>query len=492
MRPLEIVLAFSEVLTFLVLVLVTPRLRAGRWLLTSTLACVPLAAGQVLFEGARWQLVPAYTLSIVFLLATRLQPPSSSTSGRSRPLRRRCVAGLIIILAGAATVLAVALPAVVPVFHFPRPLGPYAIGTLTYHWVDATRSDIFTHDPNDARELMVQIWYPAQADPSAPRAPYVEHPEILGPVARLLHLPDFIFGHLKLVASNATRSALVAPDEPAYPVLIFLSGRDGYRQSNTFQVEELVSRGYIVAGVDQPYASAGVVFPDGRLITMDPRLYDPAHPGHAAFLDGVVPFLAQDVTFVLDRLAALNQTDPDGILTGRLDLQREGMFGVSLGGIFTGEACLKDSRLRACLVMDAFMPADVVRAGLEQPTMWISRDAQSMQREGWTAADIDETQTTMRAVYGSLRADGYLVLVPGMFHPDFTDAPLLSPLSSLVGLSGPLDAQRSHAIVNAYSLAFFDHYLKSQPTPLLAGPATQYPEVLFDSHPSPAVAVPAR
>jgi hypothetical protein len=127
------------------------------------------------------------------------------------------------------------------------------------------------------------------------------------------------------------------------------------------------------------------------------------------------------------------------------------------------------------------MPADVVRAGLQQPTMWISRDAKSMQREGWKQADIDETQTTMRAAFGSLHGDGYLVLVPGMFHPNFSDAPLLSPLTSWLGVTGPIDAQRAHSIVNAYSLAFFDRNLLGRPEKLLDGPAKQYPEVLFES-----------
>ena len=172
-------------------------------------------------------------------------------------------------------------------------------------------------------------------------------------------------------------------------------------------------------------------------------MYDPAHPGHTSFLDEVIPFLAQDVSFTLDQLAALNLADPNDILTGRLDLQHAGIFGVSLGGIVTGEACLLESRLQACLVLDAFMPASVVESGLQQPTMWISRDEETMQREGWQQADIDETQITMRTVYASLPGDGYLVLAPGMFHPDFTDAPLFSPLASMVGLSGSYKAQQA-------------------------------------------------
>ena len=76
-------------------------------------------------------------------------------------------------------------------------------------------------------------------------------------------MPEFTFGHFKYITTNAIPSAPVADNEPSYPVLIFLEGAIGFRQMNTFQVEALVSHGYIVAAIDQPYAAAEVVFPDG-------------------------------------------------------------------------------------------------------------------------------------------------------------------------------------------------------------------------------------
>jgi hypothetical protein len=62
-----------------------------------------------------------------------------------------------------------------PVFHFPQPTGQYPIGTLTYHWIDTTRSEVFTADPQVRRQLLVQIWYPAAASPSASRAAGQQH-----------------------------------------------------------------------------------------------------------------------------------------------------------------------------------------------------------------------------------------------------------------------------------------------------------------------------
>jgi predicted dienelactone hydrolase len=53
-------------------------------------------------------------------------------------------------------------PIMCPVFRFPHPTGHHGIGTVTYHWVDADRPEAFTADPDDRRELMVQLWYPAR------------------------------------------------------------------------------------------------------------------------------------------------------------------------------------------------------------------------------------------------------------------------------------------------------------------------------------------
>jgi hypothetical protein len=42
-----------------------------------------------------------------------------------------------------------------------------------------------------------------------------------------------------------------------------------------------------------------------------------------------------------------------------------------------------------------------------------------------------------------------------------------------------LPGRRGHEIINAYTLAFFDHYLKGRSSPLLAGPSAEFPEVTF-------------
>lgn len=492
MRTFEAVLSGANLLAFASLVIALPS--GMPWLRYAVPLALVAGIVQVAVEGARWQMVPAYGMAVVFFLVWLFN--AVAPGGLSV---HRSIAGIGIGLGGLGLLVSIALPIVLPVFHFAKPTGPYAIGTATYHWTDASRPELFTTDPTDRRELMAQIWYPARAETASPRDPYIEEADSVAPaLARLFHFPGFFFTHFKYVATHAVASAPVADDQQTYPVLIFLPGANGYRQMNTFQVEELVSLGYVVVGLDQPGAVAAVRFPDGRQVSglpraqIQPLIQQSAEPAAVtpallgrAMPDGIIPYFAEDVSFTLDQLTALNGSDANHILTGRLDLGRAGVVGMSLGGMTAAEACLKDPRLRACLILDVLMPADVVKAGLRQPAMWITRGADTMRLEreragGWTEKDIEQHQTTMRAVYESLPGDGYYLQIPNMFHLNLTDVPYWSPILPWIGMLGPIDGQRTLRIVNAYSVAFFDQHLKGQSSPLLDGPSKQYPEVNFE------------
>lgn len=87
----------------------------------------------------------------------------------------------------------------------------------------------------------------------------------------------------------------------------------------------------------------------------------------------------------------------------------------------------------------------------------------------------------MRAVFEGFSGPGYFVQIPGMFHSNFTDVPNWFAMADLLGIAGPIDKHRAHRIINAYSLALFDMNLKGRPAALLAGPAEQYLEVLFET-----------
>ena len=71
MRPLELLLVLVNLLTFAVLAV--PRLHAVRWMGYVAFIAVLIAIAQMIMEGPRWQMVPAYVLTALFLLVWLLR-----------------------------------------------------------------------------------------------------------------------------------------------------------------------------------------------------------------------------------------------------------------------------------------------------------------------------------------------------------------------------------------------------------------------------------
>ena len=59
-----------------------------------------------------------------------------------------------------------------------------------------------------------------------------------------------------------------------------------------------------------------------------------------------------DARAVIDQLEMLNEHDPSGLLTGRLDLSRIGYLGASFGGSVVVQALLDEPRIRAGVAQD--------------------------------------------------------------------------------------------------------------------------------------------
>jgi hypothetical protein len=367
-----------------------------------------------------------------------------------------------------------------PTPQFPQPSGPYRIGTRVYSWKDESRPEPFTRDLADRRELAVQVWYPTTAR-GKPR-PYLDSDDVVRALALHFHVPAFLLASIPHAPTHSVTDAPVA--DGRFPVLLNPSGFLGFRTANLFWIEELVSYGYVVVGMDQPGTSAAEVTAGGRVVpTIDKAKFDRLMPlalsqatnlaptlNGVTLPGGIIPFLADDLTFVLDQIERLNGYDAR--LAGHLDTNAVGVFGVSLGGYIGPEACRRDARFRACLAVDAGKTADVARYGLTQPLMIISRDADVMRSErakagGWPEPEIAHTMDTQRALFDHNQADAYYVTMNGMYHVNWTDAPILSPLVRWIGLAGPIDPHKGFSITNAFTLAFFDRYLKNQSAPLL-------------------------
>jgi dienelactone hydrolase len=456
--------------------------RRSRWILVAGLSGLPLMMAQILLEGYRWQLLPAYVVTaIVFVTNLRLLI-SSSLADSPRKL-----GNIVFRLAGLGLIgLAGLLSWALPVFSFPTPTGAYPVGTVTLHFTDDARRETFSANTNDHRELMVQLWYPAEPSPDAKRESYLANLNGSGMAKRKAF--GARFAQLDLVETHSFRSAAVSKARKSWPILIFSPSWSGSRNQNTFQAEELASHGFIVAGIDHTYCTGITAFPDGRIIFSDPSLdidfsNDEAVQRYIAFAAAQAKLRAQDAVFVLNQLEKLNAKDPGGLFTGKLETSRVGIFGHSFGGTVAAEACWLDSRFKAGLNMDGMLFGDPVEARIRQPFMFMNEDevaptAAEMARSSF--AKLDGRSFQVQDAYLK-RNGGYNLSIRKSKHLNFSDTALFSPLHRLTG-AGAINARRGLKIVDAYTLAFFEKYLGSTASPLLDGPSPDYPEVTLEKY----------
>ena len=205
--------------------------------------------------------------------------------------------------------------------HFPETTGPYEVGVVTRHLIDESRDETFTpDDPNDKRELMVDIWYPAEVPEGAEPGLYMPDADVFIPVAAPVWpaIPDAYWNCVALLVGNAIESAPLAGFFNRYPLVIYSHGHVGAsRWGNPHLCEELASHGYIVVGINHTYNSAAVRFPDGRVALTKAT-------GRSDW-PSFISLHIEDVRFVLDELERINAEDTlDGKFTGRIDLSALG------------------------------------------------------------------------------------------------------------------------------------------------------------------------
>ena len=81
---------------------------------------VSIIALQLIFNGYRWQMIPAYLIWLIALITAFRQTGHKPKS----IIRALKTIGMLVILA-----LSIMLPSILPVFELPQTTGPYTVGT---------------------------------------------------------------------------------------------------------------------------------------------------------------------------------------------------------------------------------------------------------------------------------------------------------------------------------------------------------------------------
>jgi hypothetical protein len=194
---------------------------------------------------------------------------------------------------------------------------------------------------------------------------------------------------------------------------------------------------------------------------------------------------------------------------GRLDLNKIGVIGHSVGGATAYHLAIHDSRVKAAINLDGRVyilpekdPNDMA------PFLMLANDtfhAQTLQSrisliKKWEDM-TEEEQDIMLSIYGSeesyldaynmdtrnvigltevLQSSGNLFTIQGSDHMKFTDIGLfiaLPQLRELLGIGGETHPAKCLEVTSALTLAFFDQHLKGEDNPSLEALISKYPEL---------------
>lgn len=366
------------------------------------------------------------------------------------------------------------------VINLPAPSGSYAVGTVIYRWVDETREEINTENPSDRREVIVQLWYPAEPGAKSARASYFPSLDVALTTMRSEsakgNLPAEMLGTFESFANVRTNSyegAKFTRRGRRYPLLVFSPGGNVSRHSYTILMEEFASRGYVVASISHKHSVVDV-FPEGLVVSHSRWAGSgklKTREEKDKFWQPLAELQAGDVSFVLNQLERLNKSDPDGRLNGRLEFRKVGIVGHSRGVKTVVTALSNDARLKVGILYDNQPPMNKLSVEKHQPILM-------MRPDNWPP----ESVSTLGSFLKSRRAAGYDVVIQGAGHLNFSDFPVVSPESAKY----KIDARRSYQIIFDYTFSFLNKYLNSEKAPLLDGNTRAYPEVeieLFKTSP---------
>lgn len=321
--------------------------------------------------------------------------------------------------------------------------GPYPVGVRTLVLVDEHRKDPLTGGP---RTLVTEVWYPA-VDAARGGKPtsfldfFGAHPEAAE--AFVKHFGGVMEEVNRRFISVGVRDA--SPREGTFPLLVFSHGNGGLRHQNIFQCDHLASHGYIVASPDHTGNAGVTVLPD-RIVPYDRG----GRPRSMADRP-------RDVSLVIDEVLALSKKD-GGWLAGRVAGEQIGVFGHSFGGLTCCEAARADSRVKAILPMTLALtkpppiPLLLMLAGLDRT--------------------VDEAgNLASMSLYLGFDGPKHLFKLKRGGHFSYSDMDRINPgFGDGIGKETKrgvttefLDSKRTKDLVNAYSLAFFDCYLRKRP-----------------------------
>lgn len=335
------------------------------------------------------------------------------------------------------------------------------VGTRSLEVVDRSRPAGFGR--TGPRRMMLQVTYPRKHGPCR-RAEY------MAPKTERVLLFDMGLNRRVWGESRTCTGGDVLWRR--LPLVVFSHAYTADRSVYTTLVADLASRGYIVASVDHTSDAFAVQFPSGEVVPGvfgSPLASDPISDRQLASLINV---RVADVRFVTTLLLK-RSADRGGWLSGRIDPQRIGVFGHSLGGATAVRAASIDRRFRASIDIDGSLFGRWPLTTRSRKPLLLFTAQEGL---GSVLAK-DKACSYLRAA----RQPKLVWQLDGAKHLSFSDFQVLAPqiaeqdpswqfATLYKAITGSLDPERSVLAQRTSIARFFDAYLGRAPARSRPGP----------------------
>jgi hypothetical protein len=349
---------------------------------------------------------------------------------------------------------------------FPMPTGPFAVGTFSRVISDPARTNLYRYNKK-TNSFMFTCWYPAELQAGLLPAAVWDNKlardwstilaNVTGDSSWTSVVPQF--------RGHALPEAPAVRGTNRYPIILHSHGYSAHRKSNSRDMEELASHGYVVVAVDHEDCW-GTEFPDGRYLTT---------PYPSLAVDPVAAYLIdsriKDLLCVMDELRRMDANDP--WLAGRLDLNCLGTLGWSFGGSSTGNLCRTNEAVKCAAFLDcAFhfeVDVELKQTGLQKPFLAMNNDyAADQSLYFWPESTH---------LFDLAQAKAIIFQIRNTSHFSFADQGWFFPVTVPYAPPTPGGSSR---VIDACLVSFFNKYLKGQDDHFLDQAPPKYPSEIYE------------
>ncbi len=279
--------------------------------------------------------------------------------------------------------------------------------------------------------------------------------------------------YLKNIKTNIYNDAPISKEKKVYPVILQSTGLGAPRDYMTFNIEKLVEEGFVVFTIEHIYDSVLTVLPNGEIIV------PPTEELTQEEKNNLIDIRVKDILFILDTIEKLNKED--SVIKDKLDLQKIGTIGHSLGGAAVFKASQRDSRIKATVLFDGALQLFNLSQGLEEnkrlstPVLNLRRstynyeasmkmfidylkdnsDAEAFKKQVLLYDDVlRKSEIEQRELYRYLSGYKSFIKINDTTHMTFTDFPIIQGEASSV--------QKAQKVINDLTVRFFNEFLCSK------------------------------